>query len=408
MLLAVALMLGSSCQEQAAKPSGGEKNGKERAVELVNVKTMVVLQEATDGHQGYSGAIEEMSGSSLSFASVGTLRSVRVGEGQMVRQGQLIATIDETSLKSAYEAALATKEQALDTEVRMKMLHEAGSLHEIKWIEVQTRVRQALSAEKMARKALTDAHLYAPFNGYVAEKQAEAGQSVAPCVPIVKLVRIDHVKVSISMPEEEIAQIHTGQVLQVKVPALGGKTFEARVSERGVTADALSRSYEVKAAIQNPQHELLPGMIAEVRLGMMKVSQPTEHTIALPAEIIQIDADNRPFVWTVVNGKAQKIAYQQAIDEQHDKADLLKIRMQNDWNNVVEARQQLEIAQSSIEQAEENLRLHRNYYRAGTCKMSDLLEAQLLHQQACDKRTDAYADLQNKILEYKQSTGENK
>jgi len=106
--------------------------------------------------------------------------------------------------------------------------------------------------------------------------------------------------------------------------------------------------------------------------------------------------------------KRKKIAHQQAIDEQQDKAELLQIRMQNAWNNVMEARQQLDIAQRSIEQAEENLRLHRDYYRAGTCKMSDLLEAQLLHQQACDKRTDAYADLQNKILEYKQSTGENK
>lgn len=296
MLLAGMLMLGSC----------GEKNRKGRAVEPVNVKTMTVQQETADGLQGYSGTIEEMSGSSLSFASVGTLRSVSVGEGQMVRQGQLIATIDETSLKSAHEAALAAKEQALDAEERMKILHDAGSLPEIKWIEVQTQVRQALSAEKMAKKALTDTRLYAPFSGYVAEKQAEAGQSVAPGVPIVKLVRIDHVKVSISVPEEEIAQIHTGQSLQVKVPALGGKTFEAKVSEKGVTADALSRSYEVKGIIGNPQHELLPGMIAEVHLGTMGTSQHKEQSITLPAEIIQIDADNRPFVWTVVDNKAQK------------------------------------------------------------------------------------------------------
>ena len=104
--------------------------------------------------------------------------------------------------------------------------------------------------------------------------------------------------------------------------------------------------------------------------------------------------------------KRTKIEYQKAIDEQRDKAELLKIRMQNAYNNVVEARQQLDIAQRSIEQSEENLRLHRDYYRAGTCKMSDLLEAQLLYQQSCDKHTDAYADLQNKILEYKQSTGQ--
>jgi len=104
--------------------------------------------------------------------------------------------------------------------------------------------------------------------------------------------------------------------------------------------------------------------------------------------------------------KRKKIAYQQAQDQLADNAQLLTIRMQNAWNSVVEARQQLDIAQRSIEQSEENLRLHRDYYRAGTCKMSDLLEAQLLYQQSCDKHTDAYADLQNKILEYKQSIGQ--
>lgn len=104
--------------------------------------------------------------------------------------------------------------------------------------------------------------------------------------------------------------------------------------------------------------------------------------------------------------KRKKIEHQKAIDEQRDKAQLLQIRMQNAWNSVVEARQQLEIAQRSIEQSEENLRIHRDYYKAGTTTMSYLLEAQLLYQQSLDRRTDAFADLQNKLLEYRQSVGE--
>ena len=80
--------------------------------------------------------------------------------------------------------------------------------------------------------------------------------------------------------------------------------------------------------------------------------------------------------------------------------------MQNARNKVEEAYQQLQLAQRSIEQAEENLRLNRDYYRAGTSRMSDLLEAQLLYQQACDKHTDAFAEYQNKLLEYRQSIGQ--
>ena len=104
--------------------------------------------------------------------------------------------------------------------------------------------------------------------------------------------------------------------------------------------------------------------------------------------------------------KRKKLEYQEAQEQLSDNAELLKIKMQSAWNSVEESYQQLLLAQRSIEQAEENLRLNRDYYDAGISKMSDLLEAQLLYQQACDKRTDAFADYQNKLLEYRHATGQ--
>ena len=104
--------------------------------------------------------------------------------------------------------------------------------------------------------------------------------------------------------------------------------------------------------------------------------------------------------------KRKTIEHQKAQEQLSDNAELLKIRMQNARNGVEESYQQLQLAQRSIEQAEENLRLHRDYYRAGTSKMSDLLEAQMLYQQACDHHTDAFADYQNKLLEYRHSTAQ--
>ena len=106
------------------------------------------------------------------------------------------------------------------------------------------------------------------------------------------------------------------------------------------------------------------------------------------------------------NIKRKKIERQKAIDQLADNSELLKINMQSAWNNVQEAYRQLGIARRSIEQATENLRLNRNFYQAGTITMSDLLEAQLLYQQALNKRTDAYTDYQNKLLAYRQAVGQ--
>jgi outer membrane protein TolC len=103
--------------------------------------------------------------------------------------------------------------------------------------------------------------------------------------------------------------------------------------------------------------------------------------------------------------KRRQIEHQKAVEQLENNAQLLTIRMQSAWNGVEESYQQLLLSQRSIKQAEENLRLNRNYYRAGTSKMSDFLEAQLLYQQALDRRTDAFTDYQNKLLEYHQAIG---
>lgn len=104
--------------------------------------------------------------------------------------------------------------------------------------------------------------------------------------------------------------------------------------------------------------------------------------------------------------RRKKIEQMNAQEQQANQTEMLKIRMQQTWNNVGESYQQLLIAQRSIDQAAENLRLNRDYYRAGTSRMSDLLEAQLLYQQALDRRVDAVADYHNKLLAYRQAVGE--
>lgn len=102
--------------------------------------------------------------------------------------------------------------------------------------------------------------------------------------------------------------------------------------------------------------------------------------------------------------KRKRLAEEVAKQQLEDNAQLLIIRMQNDWNNVENAYKQLAIAKKSIEQSEENLRLNDNYYQAGITSMSDLLDAQQQYQQTRDKYVDAFADYNTKILEYKQAT----
>lgn len=282
----------------------GCKDKKEQTLtQPMAVKTMTVAQQAAGDGQTFAGTMEETVGTQLSFNVSGTLRSINVSTGSRVTKGQLIAEVDDATLRNSHDIALATLSQAEDAYTRMKQLHDAGSLPEIQWVEVQSKLSQAQSAERIARKNLTDSHLYAPFSGVIAEKNAEAGQNVLPGAPVVKLVKTEQVKVKIAVPENEISQIKVGGTAIVSVSALGGKTYTGRIIEKGVSANALTRSYDVKAIVSNPTGELMPGMICDVSLAKPGTATTV---IMLPANIIQIDKDNRPFVWTATNGKAHK------------------------------------------------------------------------------------------------------
>ncbi len=290
----------------------------------VKVKTMTAgVSDASNG-QTYTGTVEEVNGVALSFTVGGTLRQLLVDEGQMVAKGQLIAVTDGQDQRNLLETSQANVQnakaqynQALDAYKRMKMIHDKGSLSDIKWVEAQSNLERAKSAveaaqaqSRIASKSVGDTRLYAPFSGYISKKNVEIGQTIAPGVPVVNLVRIDNVKVKISVPEEDIAGIRVGMPLWASVSALGNRTFMGKVTEKNVSADPMSRSYEVKAVIANPKHELLPGMIAEATVDLSNHKSQTSNlnsqTIALPAGIIQLDDNNRTFVWTVAGGKAKK------------------------------------------------------------------------------------------------------
>ncbi len=269
----------------------------------VRVKTMSVANGGVDQQFSYSGTVEEESGSVVSFATAGTIKTLAVAEGQTVSKGQLIGTLDDSSLRNAYDIALATLDQAKDAYNRMKLLHDSNSLPEIRWVEVKSKLSQAEKAAEIARIALDDARLYAPVSGVISEKIAAVGQTAAPGVPVVKIVDISSVKVGISIPENEISKFSNGSTATITTEAVPGVAYAGRLVEKGVAANQLSRSYEVKYQVENAGRKLLPGMICSVEV---ENTAAQAEGIVLPVSAVLLAADNTNFVWLDSAGIASK------------------------------------------------------------------------------------------------------
>ena len=214
----------------------------------------------------------------------------------------LLRRLKQLGFYPPHSDAAAVVEQAQDTYNRMKELHDAGSLPEMQWISIENQLKSAKAQEAMARKSLGDTKLYAPSAGYISTKFAEVGENASPGMPVAKLVNISSVKVKIAVPEDDIQRIAKSSSMKIVVPALGNREFSGHVTERGVSADPRSRTYEVKATVLNHDGKLLPGMICQVFTNYMQGMTG----VFIPANLVQLDSDNKTFVWVVNGDKALK------------------------------------------------------------------------------------------------------
>ncbi|MBR5170613.1 MAG: efflux RND transporter periplasmic adaptor subunit [Muribaculaceae bacterium] len=292
----------------------------------IRVETLVVSPGVIDNAQTFVGIVEEREATAVSFTSMGVVKRILVKEGQLVRRGQLLAEIDATTSSNSVEVAHAslnqakdmvkqaeaTYNQAKDAYDRMKLLHDNGSLPEVKWIEAETRLAQATSAlntarsgvasatstEKIARKGLADTRLYAPVSGVIGKKQLMAGETALPSQAVVNILDISTVKVKVAVPESEIGSINPGTSTSIKVDAIGRSYWGGKI-EKGVQADALTHTYDVRINVVNGDLKLLPGMVANVRF-VPKGAQGLGNKL-IPVTSVQKKADGTLFVWTVDN-----------------------------------------------------------------------------------------------------------
>lgn len=318
-LILLVVVLASSCGKQKEQSSKAP----------TRVGTLVVSPGMIDNAQTYVGIIEEREATAVSFTTMGVIKRIMVKEGQAVSRGQLLAEIDPTTSSNSVEVAHAsvnqakdmvkqaeaTYNQAKDAYDRMKLLHDNGSLPEVKWIEAETRLAQATSAlstarsgvasasatEKIARKGLADTRLYAPVSGVIGKKQLVAGETALPSQAVVNILDISTVKVKVAVPESEIGSINANTSASVKVDAIGRSYMGGRI-EKGVQADALTHTYDIRINVVNGDRKLLPGMVASVRF----VSEGSQgiSSKSIPVTSVQKKSDGSLFVWTVDNNNA--------------------------------------------------------------------------------------------------------
>lgn len=272
----------------------------------VKVKVLKVSSENIERSRNYSGTVSSAETTTVSFSVAGTIIDLYAKEGQKVSKGQLLGKVRNGEYLNAYNIAEAQLAEAQDGYNRLKKLHDANALPEVKWVEMEQKLKQAQNAAEMAQRTLNDANLYSPASGTITQKFADVGQTVMPVQPIYEIISTSDLQIEISVSEKEIGSFSPGEVALITIDTPDVEPFEGKITQKSTVADPLTRTYTVKLSIPNKSGKILPGMLGNVRFEKKEDNSSENRGIELPSGSVLLNDDNRWFVWVVNDSVAER------------------------------------------------------------------------------------------------------
>lgn len=232
----------------------------------------------------------------------GAITNLYVKEGDYVKQGQVIATIDNSVLKQSIQEIDVQLGTAKVFYEKQKSLWDQKIGTEVQYIQAKANV-EALEkrlATLQTQTAMTK--VIAPLSGFVDEVRMRAGEMAAPGLGIVRIVNSENLKVVAQVADTYASTIKQGDVVTIKFPDLGKETT-ARLTFVGQTVNPASRTFAVEASIAKIDPKLKPNMTAVMNIN----DQAKGNAIIINQNYIQ-HTELGDIVYVAVTEGAKKVA----------------------------------------------------------------------------------------------------
>jgi len=268
------------------------------------VKSMVVAGAGKGGIRQFPARIDSLHKADLAFRVPGKVKEILVTEGEQVKEGQLLARLDDTDYRIVLNDKQAVYRRAKNDYDRAKKLIKDGYISRTDYDKLEAAFKSAQAALKAARQDLAYTELKAPFSGTVAKRYVEQFEEVVPNQPVLALSDTSSLKVVFDVPENIIRTIkRSGEPGRVKVVATfegaGSKAYPLKFLEVSTLADPQTQTFEVTYTMPRPEGlTVLPGMTATVTVDLTQVRHLGQGTL-LPLTAVTADAALEPIIWVV-------------------------------------------------------------------------------------------------------------
>jgi len=249
-----------------------KQHSAEQAAALAVAPPPAVVAAAPAQHEQWQpylqvvGSLSAIAGIEVTSEVGGQISAIHFNSGGRVNQGDLLLELDDRADQAQLQGLVAERTLARLKFERVAKLVKDKSVSKSDYDEARAMLDSA-EAQVAAQQALIDKkHIRAPFDGHLGISRVDLGEYLTPGAPIVPLEKLDPIYCDFPLPERELARVREGQVVEVRVQAYPEKTFSGRINAIDPGVQVGSRSFRVRAELENPANHLRPGMFADVRV----------------------------------------------------------------------------------------------------------------------------------------------
>ncbi len=295
------LVLLAGCESQQQQDPETENSIRPVKYTIVSEPTLLTQRE-------FPGVLQAKDRVDLSFQVSGKLKKLPIKEGQIVQKGDLIGQLDQRDYQAKYDSAVADFENARADYDRAKKLIKKEFISQSDFDKLRAKKDMTDANVRLAKKALEDTVLKAPFSGTIAKQYVRNFTDVQAKEPIASLQNNDELEIVVSVPEylmvmNDEDKRQGGFDLKAVFQNIPKETFDLKVNEFATEADSSTRTYKVTLGILDKKgYNLYPGMTANVyisgKAGKKVNLVPVNAVFADPdgkrASVVwKIDSDNR-------------------------------------------------------------------------------------------------------------------
>ncbi len=249
------------------------------------------------------GNVQSSETAAASAEVAGRILKLTVKEGDRVRSGQLIATLDLEQVNKQIAEIEKSLELAEDVFARQERLWKQNIGSELQYLEAKNNVERLNKTKETLAFQLTKSKVYAPITGVVDMANLEAGELALPGSPIINILSTNRLEVVVDLPENYLQAVRKGDAVTVIYPALDYEQ-EARINLIGSTINPTNRTFKAEIRTGNPGNRLKPNLLAVVKI--KEFEQPD--AVVIPLDLVQQEVGGKKYVMIADNGSDGTVA----------------------------------------------------------------------------------------------------